>query len=394
MGQLDLDQAIVELVSREAVKVPPYPAVAMKVEQVLRRQDYGLDELARLVAADQVLAADTLRCANSAFYARGAPATTIGQAVSRIGAKELARLAVASGLGVHARAPGPLAPLKRGVWLEALASAAIAQELAGPRKLSADEAFVCGLLHDFGKVIAITCIEEVLARHPGEGARPAEAWWAVVDRFHVELGLVLAAKWSLPQLVSDVISLHHAEDLAGAGEPRLVELIATTDRLVELLRARSGLGREDLAAVGSLAPEECDLVGRVLDRLPGFVASFEGSQPAPAPSATLLEGQAHDHYLTGPTPVDFAVTATVGRDKRAYRAMAIATSNIMMKGPTPIAENVLIQLELATTPPLSCWATSKLSWPEGDGHVVLLQPFALNGPALKSWQELVKQTTE
>ena len=131
---LDLDGAIVDLVSRKAVKVPPYPAVAMKVEALVRRDDYGLDDLAKLVASDQALAADALRCANSAFYSRATPVTSINQAISRLGAREVVGLAVASALGAHARKPGPLAALKRRVWLEALASAALSQELAKGRR--------------------------------------------------------------------------------------------------------------------------------------------------------------------------------------------------------------------------------------------------------------------
>src|SRR6266540_1684124 len=98
---IDLDAAIVDLVSRGAVKIPPYPAVAMKVEQLVRRQDFGLGELTKLVASDQALAADALRLANSAFYSRGTPITSLNAAIGRIGAKEVSRLALASGLGVH-----------------------------------------------------------------------------------------------------------------------------------------------------------------------------------------------------------------------------------------------------------------------------------------------------
>ena len=34
----------------------------------MRAKDYGLDDLAKLVSSNQVLAADVLRCANSALY--------------------------------------------------------------------------------------------------------------------------------------------------------------------------------------------------------------------------------------------------------------------------------------------------------------------------------------
>ena len=36
MSALDLDSAIVELVSKGKVKVPPYPAVAFRIENLVR----------------------------------------------------------------------------------------------------------------------------------------------------------------------------------------------------------------------------------------------------------------------------------------------------------------------------------------------------------------------
>src|SRR5512141_850717 len=109
----DLDKAIVELVGKGKVKVPPYPAVAFRIESLVRAGNYGLEDLAKLVASDQVLAADVLRCGNSALYARGAPVASVKQAVGRIGAKDVARLALGSGLGAHALASGRLSPIRR-----------------------------------------------------------------------------------------------------------------------------------------------------------------------------------------------------------------------------------------------------------------------------------------
>jgi len=391
----DLDAAIVARISSGAVKVPPYPAVALALERLVKRESYGIDDLARLVSSDQVLAADALRCANSALYARGKPVTTLSQAIGRIGGKELARLAIASALGAEARRPGSLASLKRRVWLDGLASAALAQELARLRHLDPEEAFVCGLLHDFGRIIAIACLDEIAAASPACPARPLEEWLRVVDAYHVELGLVLAARWDLPQDVSDVISLHHAEDWRGAAQPRMVELVIATDDVVRRLGESIFLAPEDLGAVPLLASSECGIVARVLDRLPGFIASFEGGgmPPQGGPSLVAPAAPPPGQDMAGPTPVDFPVLVTVGRERREFRALGIATANLMVNGPLPLPENVLLQIEMRSEPPIPCWATAKLSWPENGGHTVLLQPFALNGKAHDVWKDLLRSTT-
>ncbi|HTP29836.1 MAG TPA: HDOD domain-containing protein [Anaeromyxobacteraceae bacterium] len=390
-ADFDLDGAIVELVSKDAVTVPPYPAVAMKVQQLVRREDFGIDELAKLVQSDQALAVDALRAANAAFYSRGMPVTSLNAAIGRIGAKEVSRLALASGLGTLARKPGPLAALKRRAWLEALASGALAQTLAKKRGLNAEEAFTCGLLHDFGKMIAIACVEQILDQHGAACARPIEFWIEVIDRYHVELGLVLAARWELPPLVADVISLHHGPDAQSAGLP-LVQLVTTIDEVVALLNARSGLTAEDLGAISGLAPAECAALASVLEQLPSFIASFEGGNGLPPSGASLIESPSLEQFASGPAKADFEVLISVQREVRKYRATGIAANNLVVTGSAPLQENVLIELKLGSKPPLGCWATAKLSWPEGAGYAVLLQPFALSGSAQAIWKILVAQS--
>ncbi len=395
-GDASIDAAIVDLVSRGAVKVPPYPAVALRVDEMVRRQDYGLAELSKLVASDQALAADALRCANSAFYSRGSEVTALGAAITRIGGKEVVRLALASGLGAMARKSGPLSALKRRIWLEALASAALAQELARKRSLPPEEAFVCGLLHDFGKMVAVACVEEILRAQRQFRPRPVETWVALVERYHVELGLVLATQWQLPQLISDVISLHHADDRSGAESPAMVELMATADEVVALLADRSWITAEDLGAISSLDASECELTARVLEKLPGFIAAFEGASPVGAHEASAIEAKAPGGLALAPKAVDLPVAVTVNRIACAYRATHIASSNLTVSGPAPLPENVLMEVKIGggESPALTCWATAKLSWPEGGAFTVLLQPFALNGPSASAWKQLARPDPE
>jgi putative nucleotidyltransferase with HDIG domain len=376
------------------VNVPPYPAVALKIEQLVQRQDFGLEDLGRLVASDQSLAADALRCANSAFYMRATPVTSLNQAITLIGAQEVARLALASGLGARARANGPLAPLRRRVWLEALAVAGLCQELAKHRGLRAEEAFVCGLLHDFGKVIAAGCIEDILAGAP-EAARPLplEHWLGVIERHHVQLGAALSARWQLPAVVADVLTHHHGHDAGSAADPRLVELVQAADHVVRLLDERSWVGADDLVEVALLTPQERELVPLVLARLPGFIASFEGVTTALPPAGSPLVQQADGDGAqspAGPVPLDCQAKVTVNRQELAYRARGIAERNLIVRGPAPLPENLLLSVEVAAEPPLRCWAVAKLSWPDAEGHMVLLQPFALDHEARGAWRALLE----
>jgi putative nucleotidyltransferase with HDIG domain len=379
-AEVDLDEAIADLVARDAVEIPPYPAVAMKIERLVGGGDFGLDELARLVASDQALVADVLRCANAAAFARGGPVASVPQAVARIGAGELSRIAFASALSGRALARGPLALLRRRVWHDAVASGVLARELARPRALPVDDAFACGLLHDFGKVLALECLERIArgTRHPRP--MPSRFWEAVVDNHHVRLGAVLAAKWALPEVLVESITLHHAEALAAARHPKMVRTVALCDRLVRLLDERAHVGQGDVDAIQQLDEGESEALIRGIEVVPGLVAAFE--REVPPPDRALLE-PAVPPASRAPR---HAMGARVGG--APYVVTGFASHQLVLQGRAALPEGALLEVTLDGEPPAHFHARVLLCWEAAGQFGVVLQPFALGGPALLRWQGL------
>jgi putative nucleotidyltransferase with HDIG domain len=394
MTSAELEQAIVTLVSTDGVRVPPYPAVAFRIEKLVHGGDFGLDELGKLVSSDQVVSADVLRCANSVVYARGSPVSSVSAAVGRIGARDVSRVALASGLASHASSAGPLASLRRRVWVDSLAAAMLCQALARPRKLAPDVAFSAGLLHDFGKVIALACIEDLLSRERDLAARPAEEWNELVERFHVELGVVMAARWDLPPLIADAVSLHHAGSLQGATEPRLVETVMAADQVTALLRERPYLEAADLGETPLLAEAEHDLVLRAADGVPEFVASFDAGEAWRAPPSPSAVASAPPPRRAGPPPPPYGVELSMGSRRQQFRILGLANTHLMLSGATAMPENVLLGMEVKSQEPVKGFASVKLVWPENGAFTLLVQPYALAGEALERWRALVAANLE
>jgi putative nucleotidyltransferase with HDIG domain len=309
--------------------------------------------------------------------------------VARIGAKDVARLALAFGLGAHATAAGQLAPLRRKVWLDSLASAALCQALARGRGLAPDEAFSAGLLHDFGKVVAIACIEELLQRREGVTPRTLEEWNEVVDRYHVELGVVMAARWVLPPVMADVISLHHADATAAAADRKLVDLVVAVDEVTMMLGERTHLSPEDLGAAAFLQGNEGELVSRALTALPSFVASFESADALRAAGAHPLVAVPPRKKEASATPPPWPVVLTVGGKPTSCRILGVASTHFMVNGATPLPENLLLEMKVDCQPPLAGYASVKLAWPDQGGFTMLVQPYALSGAALDRWKQIV-----
>ncbi len=376
-------------ISEGSLPLPAYPSVARLAQQVIGRGEYGLDEVAKLIASDAAIAADVVRCANSAIYRRGAPATNLTQAVTRVGARQVERLILALSLSPCAQAAGPLATLRRIIWIEGLASAALCQELARLRGLRQEEAFLLGLIHDFGKIVAFSHLEALCEKHRVDTAWPVEIWAGLVERHHVATGRSLARVWELPQVVSEVVSFHHAES-AECVDPGLLSVVKTADLVVERLMKTPGLAESDLALIPGLAKfGEREALARIARKIPDLVGAFETPVPTGGIPPTHID-HPESTLERHPRSVAFPVTVKLARQSREYRATSISRNGLALAGSQPIDEGRLHEATLHGQPgPLHMWALTRLSRRQGSSYHVEMHPFALSGVERALWDWLV-----
>lgn len=381
----DLDREVVGLIKSKSIELPTFPGVALQLQRLIKSGDYGIGQLAKLVESDQALATIVLRTANSAFYVGAAPITTLTPAITRVGAASLHNIAIAGTLGVQLSMEGPLLVMRKDGWRRSLVSALLCQELAPGRRLDPGEAFLAGLLHDFGETIAYACFEIALELYPKAPPQPAARWLAEAQRYHVELGMALAEEWKLPGYVAAAVARHHDADLSGADFPALVELVAVVDAVARRL-GEEPLVEPALAAVAGLSSAERTTLSSLLMRVPAFLESFEPARAQAAEAAPSLV-VAPPTGLTRARPVDFGVAVTTRSGRVAYRATAMSTTGLRMEGPAPQVERQLINLELEAGTKLC--AAVKRCWPHQDSYVVEVQPFAIDRKTQAEWSGLL-----
>jgi len=385
-----LEQASNRRLTDEELPIPPYPSVALCVQQALSRPGTGTADLARLVGSDGALAARVLRCANSALYGRGEPVTSLTQAIGRIGVQQLMRVLLASGLASHAQAPGPFAPARRLIWIEGLAAALVCQELARLRQLPAEEAFVLGLLHDFGRIVAVAYLESQVGGGDLAGTwSPGEVVEAI-DPYHVPLGMTLARRWKLPAVVGEVVEGHHGPPGASRQDTGLLAVVKASDQVVAVLTSETTVSECLLAAKAPLVDrDEREAVARIVEKIPEFVAALD---PTGGSSAT----SAHRDARRGPSrpveegPVTVRVTVTVGRRPHEFGSAEITPGRLVVLGDTALPENRLLEATVHSHPdPFGMWALTNPLGSVGDVHRSELQPFALDARTQKFWERLV-----
>jgi HD-like signal output (HDOD) protein len=387
-----VEDAMTAMVARDAIAVPPYPAVALKLGKLLRREGYGLDEVVALVAADATLSADLLRCANSSAHARGIEVRSLSLAVTRLGAKEVQRIAVASTLAKAAQAAGPLEVVKRSAWQCSVASAVLCEELAKLRGLAQEDAFLCGLLHDYGSLIALTALEEILAEMPEARSRPRTAWVALIDRVHVKLGLLLATKWKLPRLFQDAIALHHDSSTTWSGpHASLLEAVANSDAIVRLMVVRSSVDAAAMLSIPGLADRDRFRLAERIPDIPNIIASFEqDAPPGPTPLSRLSVPPAAA-LPDGFRSIELGVQQLQPKTNR-YVLRGIAEDGWMMTGRDPVAEGALLEVELETQPDsIVVWAKATHCRRAADGTFAIeCKPFATSGTTSARLFELLR----
>lgn len=365
-----LSKAMDEAVSRGAVRVPPYPSTAMKLQAVLAKDEYRTADLVEAMRTDQVFAGNLLRLANSPMYRRAAEATSISAAVTRVGARELTRLAMAAAIS-HAAQGGSLGALRRRVWRESLAAAVVAEALAPEEGLEPGEAFVAALLHDVGKLLGLATLEELFARSPTLRADD-ETCWQELERTHVSLGALLAQRWQLPGVLGAVISLHHEER---EREAPLTRLVLRADRVVRLLETRPEVTVADLSELG-LAEKVAGELAELLPEVPSFLNALDVEGPPP-----LKKHDAAPHKT-------WLCAELVSARGTPWPVRRLEARTVELTAHVALQPGQLVELEL-TPGDFRFWAVVEHCVAHVEAFEVRLRPFALDADKAAQWQELV-----
>ncbi len=215
-----------------------FPALSMRVLQIIADGDPEVRELAQLVSRDPALCATVLRVANSPIYRGLGTSQTMRDAIARLGTREVARVAgaVSARSLFHPKSRSErasVAPLLVELHEHATATAAGAAWLAMQKAPArSDRAWLGGLLHDVGKSLALRALGSLSAEGKAAPVARDLRTARLLHRVHGSLGAELATRWSLPVYVAQICGQHHDAELPLS--PELTDLHVV--RLVSSLR--------------------------------------------------------------------------------------------------------------------------------------------------------------
>jgi putative nucleotidyltransferase with HDIG domain len=197
------------------------PAAVARLAAMLEDPDADAAAFARVLELDAKLTADVLRLANSAWSQPTQPILTVRDAVMRIGAAVILKMAVGARTAKPLSRPSDGYDLGEGeLWRHSVAAALATERMSAYATAPIPgAAFTAALLHDIGKVplnrrLGSDGLRELWTLIEDTDLTPIQAERRLLGTDHAEAGECIAREWGLPDALASAIGSHHDPDAA------------------------------------------------------------------------------------------------------------------------------------------------------------------------------------
>jgi len=246
----DFRERIINLILLREFQLPMLPHVALKVIRLTSDAKSGMQDLAKVILTDQTIASRIIQISNSPVYAGTQEIANITQALVRLGQTEIKNLMLAISLQTKIFKSKLYNRLALRYWERAVGTAFASRVIATAQRTDKEEAFLCGLMHNVGKMIALTIVEQVQKEMPPTFHPSQQMIISILNQYHTDVGELTAIKWTLPKSVGLTIRYYHRlYDMQG--QINTVPVVA----LGEVFCQQAGIGVDQPA---TLNPAESD----------------------------------------------------------------------------------------------------------------------------------------
>jgi len=382
---LEVGAALLTIIQRGTLSLPLAPTAALRVRWLALSDSAEPRTLADAIAADAGLAAAVLRAANSAQFAHGGEVTSLLVAISRLGMRGIADVAMSAGVGGALTPKGPFVTQRHMLWRRGVLTALLVKPLCQGRGIDPDDGFVAGLFSSLGAIVGTLAIEVLLAERPQLPAKPWTWWLRILEVFAGDFGKTASKAWALPSLIASVAADPHSIE---PNAPAHVAVIAAANRVATLALDRPSVQADDLVGERAIRDEDrAILVKAVPACIAGLVAFTGPSIPVVANAAIAAQDVPDSVAPKAP------LTAVIGGlDGVTFDVVGVGTDVVVLSGPQSLAEASLVAVELSTTPTLRFWATTTAVVASQPPRMVLT-PFALDVDSDRRLKALVPNTT-
>ena len=196
--------ALYELLGERNLGLPDFPETPLRLDQLLKEEEPNALQVMRCIESDPQLVGRVWQRARSARFP-SAP-SSLDMAVSRIGMVEVWRLSLESALDTVEIRPGQFKDLSHQVRAHGAIVGNVTAGLAGQRR---GPAFLCGLLHNVGKILLLQVASQVDPE--------LTTVRRVMKEFQTDISVLVADAWRLSPEIIPAVAAHHDPNLVQAG---------------------------------------------------------------------------------------------------------------------------------------------------------------------------------
>ena len=227
------------------------PEVLAQVIQAVEDRNSSIGTIAEIVSKDVALTSKILGMSNSSFYGRMNKVASVTDAIGVLGTRTVKSIALSVSVYDLCRRLDNSLDIKD-FWRHSLEVAILSELIA--RKTDAriaEEAFVCGLLHDIGILILDSTFSkdyEKVWHLTCKGNDLSKTEESIIGTNHVKVGAFLAEKWNLPERFANAIRDHHRTFDFGKPETEdaLSQIVCLASRISSYqMDGLSYIGRKD-----------------------------------------------------------------------------------------------------------------------------------------------------
>jgi HD-like signal output (HDOD) protein len=195
-----------------AIKTLPH--VVTRLSRLINNDNATMKDFEEVIKMDPTLVVRLLRLVNSPFFGLRQHVDSISRAVAFVGMKNLQNMAVTDALkNLFRRNDASTIFSRKRLWLHC-AAVSICSKMLAERifAINGDNAYLCGILHDFGLIV-----EEQVAEHDFlEACKACGTTGSLpvyerqfLDTDHCEIGCLMALDWEMPLAIQEAIRDHH-----------------------------------------------------------------------------------------------------------------------------------------------------------------------------------------
>ncbi len=242
-------------IERFIQKMPSLSTTVGKVMEICSRTDASPNELNKVISLDPVLTGQVLKLINSAYYSLVTKITSLTRAITMLGMNTVKNMALSTAIirTVAGAKKSKVLPTSR-FWAHTIGAGVSAKMLASIKDVPVverEELFVAGLLHDLGKIPFGDEYIEVLKIAKNEQLPLIEVEREIMGIDHQEVGLMIAEKWKLNEVITTCISRHHDVNGLEGNLAKQVGFVALGNIYTNIL---------DIGSAGNSFPDEGEIL--------------------------------------------------------------------------------------------------------------------------------------